>query len=312
MKKILYILSFLLLSIFSACDTSDFTNEFRGKQFVFFDRSTLSLGEGGTTGTTVSGSPVSYPSVAEIIVRRSSPDVSAELTVNFTMTSKYLRDSDFFDEGDPADDTFISTKTGQIIIPAGEYSAKFTVTAVNDLLSSGDKLVELKITGTSNTSYSIGVPGGTTPRTDLKLTISDDDCPINIPTNWVGTYTIDDIAPEGSTNAGLSLKGLGFYSGDLALEADATDPAGITAILKNATAVFLQADTKIVFNTCPKTMTVSSPFNLGFNVSGSRAAITGITSATFNPTAFKIEIKGNLTNAGGSNFGAWNFTFSKK
>jgi hypothetical protein len=311
MKIFKLIIFTTLLSVIQACDVSEFQNEFSGKNFVFFSVSSLSLGEGGSSGTTVSGTPITYPSVAEVVVNRSG-DASNALTVNIDLDATFVTDSDFFEAGDDATGTFDTNFETSVVIPAGAYSTKFTVTAVNDLLSSGNKLLKFTITGTSDNAFTPGVPGGAVPRNILNFTITDDDCPINLTGDWGGTYTVEDVAPAGSTNAGLSLKALGFYAGGISLAADATDAAGITALLSNSGGGFLPVgNTSIVFNTCPKTLTVPNPFNLGFNVNGSQARITTFREVIFNPDTKTLIIRGTLINAGGLNFGSWDLTFTK-
>ncbi len=304
----------ILFGVMSACDTSEIENAFEGSRFVFFEQANISIGEAGTNAATASGLPVNNPSVAEIIVRRSSPNVSEPLTVTFSMSSQFVDSTDFANAGDDASETFIVTEAGQVVIPAGEYSTTFTLTAINDLLSSGDKVVTMEITGVSDPSYQIGATGGATSRNALNLTIADDDCPIDLVGDWEGTYTVEDVAPEGSANDGLSLSGSGFYSGDITLTADLTDPAGITAVLGNdGSATVLAGDIPMVFNTCPETVSpAGGVVPLGFTVNGSAASLAITRESTFDSGATRFVLRGNLINAGGINFGSWDFTFTKQ
>lgn len=313
--KILLMFGFLA-GVFSACEMVDeHTNEFAGKSFVFFETETLSVDEAPVSGVTASGTPYLANRVAEVKILRSSPDVSSDLTVNFSIAANYTSDSDFFNAGDDAlESLIISEDDGQIVIPAGEYSATLTITVVNDILSAGNRSLEMEITGVSDNSYEIGTPASNILRKNLSVVINDDDCPIDIPGDWAGTYAVSDVAPAGSSNDGFSLGNSGFYSGDVVLTADETDPAGITAILANAAGGNFLSDAgyNVVYNTCPQLINAEN-MPLGFIVNGSAATLVIRSRVSdYNPESFSFTIRGDLINAGGSTFGQWDFTFTKK
>lgn len=304
---------FAVIAILSAvsCDTSDFENSFDGASYVFFEVENESVSEAPITGATASGDLYVRNKVVEVIFNRSI--ATSELTVEFSTSATYATDSDFFNEGDDASDAFIITNTGSVTFPAGDYKVSVPVVVIDDLTSSGTKNLELVITGVSDNT-SIGVPNGAIPRESYTLAVSDDDCPINLAEDWAGEYTITDVAPAGSTNDGLSLGGLGFYSGNIELTPDPDDPAGITALLSNAEGgSFLPAEgVSFVFDTCPELIIAGGDVPLGFAVSGTPAFIGDSgREQSFDPDSFTITVNGNLINSGGTNFGEWDFSFTK-
>lgn len=272
-----------------------------GVDYVAFSAASVSLPESSLT-TTQDGAASVTNNSTEITVIRSSSDVSADLTVNFTITSEFTSTTAFADAGDDAASTFQVSDDGTVIIPAGKGSASFTITSINDLFSSGNKALTLTITGTSNSNLQLGYKdGGLT--SDLSLTIVDDDCPIDID-DWVGTYTVEEAFTTVNDPNGLSFFFGESYQMEFAL--DATDATGTQVIASNSAGFdeYMPDGTVIKFVTCDKSVEFDG---------GTVVSIAVFFSPDFSVTNSYDEAALSITcSATATGFGDYGFTLTKQ
>lgn len=307
-----------MVGFFACEDETEF--EVTGEEYVALTQASASVPE--------SGSVTSQDGVASVTngfytatVIRSTSDLSADLTVNFTLTGVYLSTSDFADPGDDAASTFASAATGSIVIPAGRSQASFGITAFNDLFSTGDRALTLTITGTSDSNFEIGyVAGGLGGVT--AITVVDDDCPINIPGDWEGFYEVSVFtAAPGSNNDPFSPGAPVGWQTELVL--DPSDPTNSSVLLKGGatingvTALFV-ADVPLKFETCPGTVLIGSDaYTMNFSQNsaaavlrrGDEPAVYG--TGTFKEDGSEFTITCTYSNTDGLNFDEFNVTFKR-
>jgi len=327
MKILKYIIwSLMLTVVFTACQEEDplDINPLLNQNFVYFDESNATvLSEAAVTSFTADGQGASSDNQLFIQLNRSGADASNELTVNIDKSVEFVSDTDFADAGDDASATVSFDFGDQVVIPAGEYSTTLGIFSKDDLLSSGDKIVELTITGTSDATFEIGLPNFSTDslgevqsEDEARLVtetiiIADDDCPIDLPGDWVGTYSLSEEFTAG-INDGFSF---GFAT-IVQLDFNPNNPTGTGAFLSQASSSpagedFFVENTPLIFNTCPQTLSIANPLTLAFSVSGA-TALYSISSATFNPAGNVLTFVGDLQNTGGSNFGEYTMVLTKE
>jgi hypothetical protein len=120
-------------------------------------------------------------------VSRGNVDISQALTINYTATAKFIS------SGNAATGAFtISGTPGKIVIPANASSATISISTVNNEVVDGDKLVTVTLTGTES-GVPVGYPGSNSQSKTVTVTISDDDCALNLD-GFVGDYSVSDVS----------------------------------------------------------------------------------------------------------------------
>lgn len=174
-------------------------------QWIQFDQEVYSISEG------IGGA-------FEIPVLLASGTNESGVNVQLTFTS-----------ASNASDFVISPADGNLTIPAGEFTSSFTVTPVDNLLTDGSKVIEVTV----SSSLPIGLPGSS-DFSSTTITITDDDCPLDI-NEFVGTYTAEEdgycngcyevtatLGPEANT---LVLENVYDTGGTTIVELDNSDPS---------------------------------------------------------------------------------------
>jgi hypothetical protein len=291
MKNINILLVLLFSVALFSCEEDEYPKF--DKKYVAFTSSVVSISEGAVS-LDVDGSSASLiNNTGTVTLIRSTTDYSQPLTVNLSVNSVYSDTSAFANGGDDAtNEISFSKDVSTITFAAGEATSSFDITSTEDLESAGNIVVTIAITSVSDNSYSIGEASSAISATSVVFTVVEDDCPIDLPTDWAGTYTVTafDAAP-GSFNEGFSV------SSAVSLEAELVpdgDPLGIKATLKAAPGGFLADDMPITFNTCPETISFSGDYTLGFS-QNSAPALMGPSdeplvygSSIFDPANKKI------------------------
>jgi hypothetical protein len=159
MRKILYFL--LIPAIFTACDVvnSDLESEFVFESFVGTSASQLAVAENDPSGSAAIGFILTGPA--------QTTDIVIELAVTTT-----------------GDISGVTLPAGtSVTIPAGEFTASYTVAFTDNGLPDGDKTISVAIVSASGAS----VATEDTERTSVNLLIADDDC--DIP-SLVGRFSV--------------------------------------------------------------------------------------------------------------------------
>lgn len=307
--KLYYKVIVLFLSglIFWSCEETEFTN--MGDEvgdYVAFRSAAGSFPESSST-TTADGETTVSGNTFTVELFRSTSNLDTDLTVGLNSSVVYASSSDFANAGDSADETVVfSTDISSLVIPAGKASIKFNITALNDLASAGDKIINLSISSVSDASFNIGREG---LATSSVITVVDDDCPIDLAGDFVGSYTLSEVFSAGG-NAGFSF---GFVN-VTDLTADPSSLSGTGAFLTAGAGTaggddFWLPQTPLEFVTCPQTLAFdSNPLILGFTVNGATATYN-ILSTSYS--VGKLTFIGNLGNTGGSNFGEYTVILEK-
>lgn len=236
------------------------------------------------TGSLAENDPT--PLVTTVLLGKSSND--SDLTVNFQVNS-----------ADASRYTF-SPASGQVVIPAGEFTAEISLTAIDNFETDGD--IDVEIVLLESQGIPVGIGGEGLNSAKRVITITDDDCPLEI-NDWVGTYTVFENFTSG-TNAPLGLNN--FFGESYQLEA-ALAPNDITnsKIVWNNSAgfdVYLDPNRVMSFISCSGTVS----FDAGFP----RVALFRVfqyTASSYNETDFVIQCTGPL-----ATFGPYQFTFTKQ
>jgi hypothetical protein len=167
-----------LIGLLQACKLAGDTYLYKAQQFVVFagdvDELTVSEASGGVAQS------------LELTVLRSSGDISAPLTINYSIDAKFVAN------GANATGTFdiVGSELGKIIIPAGKSQAKIKIQTVNNNnTSDGAKQLTLTINSASDNNLSLGYPGPDGLKKSIKVLIQDDDCALNLD-EFVGTYQV--------------------------------------------------------------------------------------------------------------------------
>ncbi|WP_340153873.1 hypothetical protein [uncultured Marivirga sp.] len=160
MKKLLY--SLLMVAAITACDTvnSDLTNEFDYDPFVSVDAGSITVAEDAEAGQ------------ATVNIILTGPAQSSAITVELSVTTS-----------DNAAGNVTLPSSNTVTIPAGEFSAPFTISYSNNDSPDGDKSVTVSIV--SATGVAVATEG--TERVGATILIADDDC--DIP-NLAGDYSV--------------------------------------------------------------------------------------------------------------------------
>lgn len=302
----------LIMLVGFSCDDEDIIgdNPLVSQRTVYFSNlNGATANEAAVANQAADGTMILSNNQIEIFVERSGADASQPLTVNFSTTAVFASTTDFQNEGDDASSTLVLDGDNAVTFAAGEYTTSFIISIMDDILSAGDRNLTITLDGVSDASYSVGFPNPADVRTTLNITVQDDDCPIDIPGDWVGEYTLSEAFTDG-VNDGFSFG----FDNVTTLTADPTSAAGIGAILNNMTGTvddFWAVDTPLTFNTCPLTVSLSaSTIELGFNVNGALATFVPA-NTVYDEESFTITLVGDLRNVGGSNFGEYTITIQK-
>ncbi|MEL7001539.1 MAG: hypothetical protein AAFN93_02260 [Bacteroidota bacterium] len=310
----LYKIAGLLLMIFIGfgCDEDDIIgdNPLVSQRNVYFSNTNVATAnEAAVANQTADGEQVLTNNQIEIFLERSGQDASQPLTVNFGISAVFASTTDFQNEGDDASSTLVLDEDNAVTFAAGEYSTSFIISIIDDILSAGDREITVTLNGVSDASYSIGFPNPDEVRTTVNVTVQDDDCPIDIPGDWVGEYTLSEEFTAG-VNEGLSFGA----ENTTVLTADPSSAAGIGAILNDMDGTpdtWWLADTPITFNTCPLTISLASnTILLNTTVNGEQANFS-VLNTVYDESNFTITLVGNLGNVTGSNFGEFTITLKK-
>lgn len=226
------------------------------------------------------------PVITTVLLGSGSND--SDLTVNFQVNSS-----------DPSRYTF-SPSSGQVVIPAGEFSAEITLTAVNNFETDGD--VEVEILLLESEGIPVGLGGEGVNFHKKVVTITDDDCPLEI-NDWVGTYTVF----ENFTGGGNAPLGLNNFFGESYQMEAALVPDDVTnskLIWNNSSGfdVYFDPNTVMSFISCAGTVS----FDAGFP----RVALFRVyeyTGSTYNEDDLVIQCTGPL-----ATFGPYQFTLTKQ
>jgi len=207
MKKIL-IFFFASLLVLSSCEdvvTPDLGLE--GNQWIQFGKASYSGNEADGT--------------IQIPVMLAADSNPADLEVNFTVLSASIPDG-----------YTIEPANGIVTIPAGEFVAYVEITPV-DNSGTNDNIV-IKLGLNENMSYPLGLAGQELRLVETKVTILDDDCPLDL-TEFYGTYVAKeygycDGCYEVTISAGpvagtLLVSNLYETGGTTVIELDNSDPS---------------------------------------------------------------------------------------
>lgn len=268
MKKNIYSLWLLALSVLliTSCAEDDEFTKFTQK-YVAFTATSAQLEESQSV-VSADGEATQVGRLYTVELVRNSNGANEPLTVTLNITSQYLDETPFSLPGEDASDAFEVIGGTSVTFEPGEYTKSITLQTINDVTPSGNKEVVIAIASVSDDSYNIGL-GESNRRTELTVTLIDDDCPIDIPNNLAGKWTVTSFcAAPGSFNEG-------FCRGDqvgqeVELIADDSDPLGTTAIISGG----IHADPMVLkFITCPGQVAINSNYTLAFTQNGAPALI---------------------------------------
>jgi hypothetical protein len=273
-KFSLKVLALGLLIVASGCE----------EDLLIFDTPNGFLQVNAATGTKAENDAT--PIVTTVQLGRSFNDT--DLTVSFQVNSS-----------DPARYTF-EPASGQVVIPAGEFTAEISLTPVNNFDSDGD--IDVEIVLLESAGIPVGIGGEGINLANRVITITDDDCPLAI-NDWVGTYSVF----ENFTSGVNSPNGLSNFFAESYQMTAALVPGDITnakVVWNNSPGfnVYFDAGTVMSFISCSGTVS----FDAGFP----RLAefrVFEFTGATYNENDFVIQCTGPL-----ATFGPYQFTLTKQ
>ncbi len=255
---------FAALVIFTGCDEEDGRITFDGA-FIEFDVATQSIAENST-------------SIVRIPVNNAGPTSGSDITVNYsTEGSTAVEGVDF--------EILAGGQLGQVIIPAGSNTGIIQLRMIDNLMSEGNLVLNLKLASNSaNISSGRGEVGLAS-----SLTIIDDDCPIDL-SEYEGEYSMAVVGAPGQAFDGFDLCEAASRdcSGPVTLVADASDPLGLTAIIQHPS---IGGEYKIEFVTCAQETKVVQPMTSFFGVAAWQMQQGQINGSY---TASTIEIAGVL------------------
>ncbi|WP_436517509.1 hypothetical protein [Ekhidna sp. To15] len=296
----IFFLTILTASIIFSCTETEFASV-GDQKFVAFSSTSLSVGESSSSSDLNGASTIGSNSV-DIIVLRSTSDLSQALTVSINASAEYLEQSDFADLGEDASSEFsVSKDLGSLVIPAGEASARFSVITVDDVFPKGNKSLTLTITDVSDNSYNIG-NANLAKSAVASVTLVDDDCPITI-ADWYGTYKVE----EAFTTVN-DPNGLGFFfaeSYQLTFSENPSDVTLTSVIVTNSPGFdeYFPDGTILKFETCPGSVT----FNGGTTILTALWNVIDFSETnSYDENSFKITA--SATSFG---FGDYGFTLTK-
>jgi hypothetical protein len=225
------------------------------------------------------------PLVTSVLLGRSSNE--SDLTVNFQVVS------------DSPGRFTVTPSSGQIVIPAGEFTAEIVLNTINNFETDGDAVVEIVLLESDGVPVGIGGEGINSAK--RVITITDDDCPLEI-NDWVGTYSVF----ENFTGGVNAPSGLNNFFGESYQMAAALVPGDVTnskVVWTNSSGfnVYFDAGTVMSFISCAGTVS----FDAGFpRVAEFR--VFQFTGATYNENDYVIQCTGPL-----ATFGPYQFTLTK-
>lgn len=263
-----------LLLLMSSCE----------EDLLIFDTPNGFLQVDTATGQKAENDPT--PIITKVLLGRSSNP--SDLTVNFQVNSS-----------DPSRYS-VTPSSGQVVIPAGEFTADISLVAVNNFDSDGD--IDVEIVLSESQGVPVGIGGEGVNLVKKVITISDDDCPLEI-NDWVGTYTVF----ENFTAGVNSPLGLNNFFGESYQMTAALVPGDITnakVVWNNSPGfnVYFDAGTVMSFISC----SLSVSFDAGFpQVAEFR--VFQFTGATYNEANKVIQCTGPL-----ATFGDYQFTLTKQ
>jgi len=288
----------LLVGLVSSCgDDEDVFGDsplVDGKSVFFSFGNGTVFSEAPTLLSSATGASISSPGTHAVFIERSGLDVSEAVTVSFTASASFESTTDFFNAGDVAENAFELSSEGSVTIPAGQYSASFTLISSDDLLSSGNKVISLELTAVSDDSYSLGLRDEASSGKTMSVVIQDDDCPIDIEGAWAGTYSVSQTY-NGGAFSGPILK--------VDLKVDPTDPLKLTALLNDIPgtgAATFTSEVSMEFNTCAMEVTMNSTFGvfgggllrMPYTLNSSFITVLGIQAAVYDESKFQITLTG--------------------
>jgi len=297
----------------AGCDDTDnlATGPLQGDARVYLDPGNVTtVGEGAVAQSTADGEISTTDNTFEIKVLRTGNDFSDEVTVNYEFTAVYTSTNDFVNEGDDASDDIEFSTDGTITIPANSQEGSVRIAVSDDVLSNGNRTISVSLTGVSG-GYDLGFSDAD-PKTDITITLEDDDCPIDVENDWEGTYLLTE-----EFTAGVN-EGFSFFSGQTVLvdmELDPSDPSLTSVFLSDNEDTdfgFMGSDpNSLKFNTCPVTVSIDNDEVFGFTALGGGATSLVQSSGTYNESNNTITLVGDLIEPG-ANFGEYTITLTKQ
>jgi hypothetical protein len=320
--NIIYAFAFAMIALMvSSCDQSELYpryGEKDGQAFVAFEQGSASFSESVSVNAADGSSSNLVDNTYQVRLERSAADISSALTVSVSASAVYAADSDFGDAGaDASALVSFADNLQEIVFEANEATTTFTVQSTENLETQGDIIITLSIESVSSSNYQIGFQSGQT-RSDMTLTVIDDDCPIDIPGVWEGIYQVTEFpAAPGSFNEGFSVGSAVGLQVELVL--DESDPLGVSAILKPTAASSLLVDeVPLTFVTCPETVLIGDgTYRLTFNQNSAPAVIfradepETFGNGTYSPDGSGMTIVVSYGNTSGANFDEFLLTLER-
>lgn len=159
-KSILKSVILLAAVLFTSCEEE--LTIFKGPYHVRFSSTGSSVNENATAATTVK-------------LHFAGPVPKEAINIEYSVS------------GGTAGTDFTLTGGSTLTIPAGEFFTSFTVTPINNLTATGNKVVTFEITSVSGgNTAGLGLVGK-----KFTYTIVDDDCPFETE-NFTGAYSCDE------------------------------------------------------------------------------------------------------------------------
>lgn len=210
MKKILLLLSISVL-IFS-CESIETTNLGTDTKWIQFDKAAMSITE-------------SNPMPLMVPVLFASDSNENGIDINFSYTSSV-----------PTGFT-VSPASGVLNIPAGEFVGYIEVTPMDDSVAGGDIVLDFTL---ENNTLPTGIAGENIYNHITKVTINDDDCPLDM-MSFAGTYSaLEDgtynyevTVTYDAVNDVLFLVNLYETGGDSVIRLDYSDPTNPIAYFES-------------------------------------------------------------------------------
>lgn len=215
-----------------------------------------------------------------------------DVVVNFTVSSD---DNARFETSVP-----LTGGAGSVTIPAGDTSAGFTLTPVDNFDVDGG--IDITVDIVSSQGVPFGIAGEEFARVSRVISIADNDCPITI-TDWVGTYSVS----ENFTAGVNSPNGLSDFFGEayqIELSLDPNDISGTKVIINNSPGFneYIADGTVMSFLTC----TGEIVFDAGFPTVA-LFRVFEFDATSYDEAAFEIQATGPL-----ATFGDYQFTFTRQ
>lgn len=147
----------------------------------------------------------------------------------------------------------ISSTSGSITIPAGEFTAEIEIMPIDNILVDGDIDITIELL---DSDLPIGINGKGINRVSSTLTLVDNDCPIDS-NSLVGTFSVQEVFTSG-TNEGLSLATAFGEIYQVEITQAPNDPSGTSFILNNSIGFnqFFVPGTVMTVSTCPGTLSI--------------------------------------------------------